>query len=132
MLRHVQELLSLLLPGVQRSPLAAAATPDEAASAATAAAVAATAAVAQPAAAGEEGRAAVSPALADTLRCRLTGKLLQDPWIASDGYTYEGAAIRARLAAGSLASPATGLPLEAAWLRPNHAVRDLLESIGHA
>ena len=128
----MQELLSLLLPGVQRLPLAAAATPDKAASAGPAAAAAVTAAVAQPAAAGEEGQAAVPPALAAALRCQLTGKPLQDPWIASDGYTYEGAAIRARLAAGSLASPATGLPLAAAWLRPNYAVRELLESMRHA
>ena len=52
----------------------------------------------------------------------------QDPVIASDSYTYERAAIAAWVEEHGT-SPVTGERLELAQLRPNHAVRDVAESL---
>ncbi|GAB4819659.1 hypothetical protein N2152v2_006705 [Parachlorella kessleri] len=66
------------------------------------------------------------PSLAAVVQCRLSGKPIQDPVVAADGWTYERSALEAYLAAGSNTSPVTGQPLGSTLPRPNFAVRDLL------
>lgn len=56
------------------------------------------------------------------LTCPITRELMRDPVVASDGYTYERAAIEAWMAA-SMVSPRTGQPLKHCDLVPNLTLR---------
>ena len=71
--------------------------------------------------------AASAPAAASTpppeLCCVLTGRAFVDPVVDHEGYTYERAAIYARLAAGNTASPHTGAPLKKILLADNRVVK---------
>ncbi|GAB4819729.1 hypothetical protein N2152v2_006775 [Parachlorella kessleri] len=72
------------------------------------------------------------PALLAALHCPLTGRLLKDPVLTADGYTYERSAVQAWLldAGGAAAvSPVTGHLLTSHAIRTNQAVRQLLEGL---
>ena len=56
------------------------------------------------------------------LTCPITKELMRDPVVASDGYTYERAAIEAWMAE-SMVSPRTGQPLKHKDLVPNLTLR---------
>lgn len=141
LLTCLQALLSQLLPGIL-SPAPPAAPPSQpgAAAASSAAALQPPGAFGFDSVAGPSGTAAAAavpmqgaaaaalqPALAAVLLCPLTRQLFADPVIAGDGHTYERSAIEAWVRAGNRHSPITGLPLGSGGLRPNHAVRQLLE-----
>lgn len=64
------------------------------------------------------------------LICPLTHRLLREPVILSDGHTVEREWGEAVLAAGDAVSPVTGQPPASRVLRPNRAVRELLDSLG--
>lgn len=66
--------------------------------------------------------------LAQELTCPLTLDRLQDPVIASDGFTYEAAAIEDWIRRNPT-SPMTGEPLDPSLLIPNRAVKMLLATI---
>lgn len=61
--------------------------------------------------------ATVAPAGDDTIRCKLTGRIMQDPVVAPDGYSYERKALEAYYARcrgdgkREPVSPATGKPM---------------------
>lgn len=128
----VQALLSHLLPGIAM-PAAAQQGPSSLTSQGAAAASKMCGSWARPAhAAGDSASARSTTSmqlhacLAAVLTCRLTGRLLCDPVIAADGYTYEREAFEAWLAAGHRHSPVTSCPLGVVGVRPNRAVRELL------
>jgi len=60
--------------------------------------------------------------------CPITHDVMTDPVVASDGYTYERAAI-ARWFESSRKSPVTGQSLPYTDLVPNHSVRTLLKTL---
>jgi hypothetical protein len=62
------------------------------------------------------------------LLCGLTGALMRDPWIASDGCSYERQAILQWFASKGARSPTTGLPLPDKRLVPNNALRSIITS----
>lgn len=69
-------------------------------------------------------------AIAACLTCPLTGRLMTDPVILCDtGYTFERAAIEARLLAGKRTCPASGTPLASAQLKSNMALRALMADL---
>ena len=71
----------------------------------------------------KRGRAALSTEIAQKLRCPLTQKLLFDPVIADDGYTYERSAILEYLKSDKT-SPVDGLTIiDATTLRSNGFIR---------
>lgn len=114
---EVQELLSQLLPGlVDAGPAVAAAAPRLPSPAAAAVPLA---------------QASSNFHLETTMICPLTRQQFDDPVIAGDGYSYERAALERWLAEQGT-SPVTGDPLTAALVRPNHAVRALLEKLRDA
>ena len=61
----------------------------------------------------------------DKLACPVTHSLMIHPAVASDGHTYERAAIRKWLLGSRMTSPLTNEQLENRSLRPNHALRDV-------
>lgn len=61
----------------------------------------------------------------DKLTCPVTHSLMIHPAVASDGHTYERAAIRKWLLGVRMTSPLTNEQLENRMLRPNHALRDV-------
>ncbi len=71
------------------------------------------------------GGSALPAAVAALLTCRLTGRLLCDPVIAEDGFTYEREALLVWLQQRDPLSPATGRRL-GPTTRPNFAIRELL------
>ncbi|KAF7826060.1 U-box domain-containing protein 33 isoform X2 [Senna tora] len=54
-------------------------------------------------------------------------KVMEDPYIAADGFTYEGEAIRGWLESGRTTSPMTDEKLEHSILVPNHALRSAIQ-----
>lgn len=50
-------------------------------------------------------------------------EIMHDPQVASDGFTYEGEAIRGWLGNGHETSPMTNLKLSDINLTPNHSLR---------
>ena len=88
---------------------------------------AAPAAIAAPAALARR-LAAHLDGLAGLLRCPLTGEPFRDPVVASDGHTYERAAISSWICKGG-ASPLTGQALAPAALTPNELARALVREM---
>jgi hypothetical protein len=84
-------------------------------------------AAAPPAAAAPPPRRASEPPA--HLLCPITRQLMEDPVMATDGHTYERAAmegwLRSERARGR--SPVTNMPLEHTRLVPNYAVKAALE-----
>lgn len=64
--------------------------------------------------------------LARDLTCPITGELLKDPVVATDGHTYERAAIE-RWLADHQTSPLTNAPLACKQLVPNLRLRAIAE-----
>jgi hypothetical protein len=58
----------------------------------------------------------------DEFMCPITQEVMGDPVVASDGHTYERAAIE-RWVAKKMTSPKTGGALESAIIFPNHSIR---------
>lgn len=63
----------------------------------------------------------------DSMRCPISGLLMKDPVLASDGHSYERASITKWLATKST-SPVTGEQLDKDVLVPNHQLRSEMES----
>ena len=59
--------------------------------------------------------------------CPITLLLMEDPVVASDGYSYDKAAIVKWFQKGHLTSPTTGNTLEHTYLTPNIALKNLIE-----
>ncbi|XP_076909213.1 putative U-box domain-containing protein 50 [Bidens hawaiensis] len=59
--------------------------------------------------------------------CPISRDVMKDPYIASDGFSYELSAIKQWLETGNNASPMTKLELEHKRLTPNHSLRSLLQ-----
>ena len=77
--------------------------------------------VAEPSgAAASSASAAEAPA--DEFICPITTEIMADPVVASDGHTYERAAIEHWLTK-KMTSPKTGAALDSATLFPNHSIR---------
>eukprot|EP00887_Chlorella_sp_A99_P003060 scaffold9.g3060.t1 len=141
---ELQELLSTLLPGIMGPPASAAgrgadsAQPDPSLlqpSAAPGHAVApapaglATLAGAAAAAVGTSTPAPASPSLLEAaLVCPLTGRRMEDPCILSCGHSFERAAAAAWVAAQGTC-PLTGKAVASGSLRPNLALRQLLQQL---
>jgi len=53
-------------------------------------------------------------------------EIMNDPYIAADGFTYEGEAIKGWLDSGHSTSPMTNLKLEHSLLVPNRALRSAI------
>ena len=62
----------------------------------------------------------------DSFMCPITGEILLDPVVASDGHTYSRAAI-AKWFVQNQTSPLTGVRLTNLQLMPNHAMRKAIE-----
>jgi len=60
------------------------------------------------------------------LFCPITHELMNDPYSANDGHTYERSAIEEWLKSSNI-SPATGKPLKSKDIRPNHAMRQVID-----
>mmetsp|Transcript_42665 Transcript_42665/g.100269 ORF Transcript_42665/g.100269 Transcript_42665/m.100269 type:complete len:518 (-) Transcript_42665:153-1706(-) len=60
------------------------------------------------------------------LVCPLTQAVMSDPWIASDGFSYERTAIEEWFARKGARSPTTGLALPDTRLLPNNALRSII------
>eukprot|EP00518_Triparma_eleuthera_P015890 CAMPEP_0197568468 /NCGR_PEP_ID=MMETSP1320-20131121/37359_1 /TAXON_ID=91990 /ORGANISM="Bolidomonas sp., Strain RCC2347" /LENGTH=594 /DNA_ID=CAMNT_0043130745 /DNA_START=104 /DNA_END=1885 /DNA_ORIENTATION=- len=77
--------------------------------------------------------APVSPGMSERdlaeVCCPLTSRVMSDPVIASDGYTYERKAIEKWIEDGNTTSPRTGYPLASFELLPNEA---MAEAVGRA
>ncbi|CAN6249709.1 unnamed protein product [Urochloa humidicola] len=58
--------------------------------------------------------------------CPILQEIMNDPYIAADGFTYEGAAIKGWLDSGHSTSPMTNLKLEHSLLVPNRALRSAI------
>eukprot|EP00656_Telonema_subtile_P002363 TRINITY_DN11042_c0_g1_i1.p1 TRINITY_DN11042_c0_g1~~TRINITY_DN11042_c0_g1_i1.p1 ORF type:complete len:231 (+),score=7.83 TRINITY_DN11042_c0_g1_i1:115-807(+) len=69
-----------------------------------------------------------SPSLLKGLECSLTKRLMRDPVICQDGFSYERAAITEWLKSGWL-SPVTGEALPSALLIPNRALADIIQAL---
>ncbi|CAF1411909.1 unnamed protein product [Adineta ricciae] len=63
----------------------------------------------------------------ERLQCPITRDIMEDPVIAEDGYTYERAAIT-RWINDKHTSPLTRIPLRVSELRPNRAVKELIDA----
>ena len=61
--------------------------------------------------------------------CPITLELMRDPWMAADGYSYEGAAIRQWLDKGKRLSPMTGEIFAHTLLQPNHTLRTVMQDL---
>ncbi|KAL6128713.1 hypothetical protein ACLB2K_072068 [Fragaria x ananassa] len=59
--------------------------------------------------------------------CPIFQEVMQDPHVASDGFTYEAEALRGWLDSGHDTSPMTNLKLEHKNLVPNHALRSAIQ-----
>ncbi len=66
--------------------------------------------------------------LRDEFTCPITRELLRDPWLASDGHSYERDAIEQWVLSKGT-SPKTGQPLESKALFPNHNLRRLMKDL---
>jgi len=60
-------------------------------------------------------------------RCKLSGGIMEDPVLASDGYSYERSEIKGWLAEHDV-SPQTGLVLAHKTVVPNHALRQMIRA----
>ncbi|KAG2573942.1 hypothetical protein PVAP13_7KG286300 [Panicum virgatum] len=58
--------------------------------------------------------------------CPILQEIMNDPYIAADGFTYEGEAIKGWLDSGHSTSPMTNLKLEHSLLVPNRALRSAI------
>ncbi|CAL5025998.1 unnamed protein product [Urochloa decumbens] len=58
--------------------------------------------------------------------CPILQEIMNDPYIAADGFTYEGEAIKGWLDSGHSTSPMTNLKLEHTLLVPNRALRSAI------
>ncbi|RLM65152.1 U-box domain-containing protein 33-like [Panicum miliaceum] len=58
--------------------------------------------------------------------CPILQGIMNDPYIAADGFTYEGEAIKGWLDSGHSTSPMTNLKLEHSLLAPNRALRSAI------
>ena len=63
------------------------------------------------------------------LVCPIACELMHDPAFASDGNTYERAAIEEWFAKGKATSPLTNTPLVSQCLTPNNLARSLISTI---
>ena len=63
------------------------------------------------------------------LLCPITCELMHDPVVASDGITYERAAIEEWFETGKQTSPLTNAPLVSQVLIPNYLARGLIGTI---
>lgn len=54
-------------------------------------------------------------------------EVMEDPYIAADGYTYEAEAIQEWLHSGHNTSPMTNLKLEHTDLVPNYALQNAIQ-----
>ena len=59
--------------------------------------------------------------------CQLTGRLLRDPVVASDGRSYERLELEAFVRENNNVSPQTGAPIDARVF-PNNALRNLIRA----
>ncbi|KAK7270481.1 hypothetical protein RIF29_23656 [Crotalaria pallida] len=59
--------------------------------------------------------------------CPILQEVMEDPYIAADGYTYEGEAIKEWLNSGHNTSPMTNLELEHTDLVPNYALQNAIQ-----
>ncbi len=66
--------------------------------------------------------------LRDEFTCPITRELLRDPWLASDGHSYEQDAIEQWVLSKGT-SPKTGQPLESRSLFPNHNLKRLIKDL---
>ncbi len=66
--------------------------------------------------------------LRDEFTCPITRELLRDPWLATDGHSYERDAIEHWVLSKGT-SPKTGQPLESKSLFPNHNLRRLMKDL---
>ncbi|XP_039818709.1 U-box domain-containing protein 70-like [Panicum virgatum] len=64
--------------------------------------------------------------IAYQLSCDDEQEIMNDPYIAADGFTYEGEAIKGWLDSGHSTSPMTNLKLEHSQLVPNRALRSAI------
>ncbi|KAK9743013.1 hypothetical protein RND81_03G211400 [Saponaria officinalis] len=63
----------------------------------------------------------------DHFKCPISMEIMEDPHIASDGYTYEGKEIKKWLGSGRNTSPMTGLKLDNLVLIPNRSLRSAIQ-----
>eukprot|EP01105_Mastigella_eilhardi_P008978 TRINITY_DN2145_c0_g3_i1.p1 TRINITY_DN2145_c0_g3~~TRINITY_DN2145_c0_g3_i1.p1 ORF type:complete len:819 (-),score=149.10 TRINITY_DN2145_c0_g3_i1:60-2471(-) len=63
-----------------------------------------------------------------SFNCAITGELMTDPVIDTEGHTYERSAIETWLARGNSTSPMTRSPLSAADLVPNRALKEAIDA----
>lgn len=63
------------------------------------------------------------------MQCPLSHQLLSEPVVASDGNTYERAALEAWLEAGNTTSPVTEQPLTSTTWYPNAMLKQLLQDV---
>ena len=63
---------------------------------------------------------------AESFICPLTKKVFESPVMAADGYTYEKVAIEKWLEKEKK-SPKTNMPIDANDLRPNHAIKSMID-----
>ncbi|GIL88577.1 hypothetical protein Vretimale_15302 [Volvox reticuliferus] len=73
---------------------------------------------------GPDGQELQLPAM---FVCPITQEMMRDPVVASDGFTYERAAIARWLAAGRRTSPMTNLPFASRLLFPNNVVKSAIK-----
>ena len=63
----------------------------------------------------------------DSLKCKLTGKIMRVPVICSDGYTYERRAIKKYLDEGNTQSPNDhSKQLDPSFMIPDRALRGVI------
>ncbi|KAG2501949.1 hypothetical protein HYH03_000447 [Edaphochlamys debaryana] len=73
---------------------------------------------------GPDGQEVKPPAM---FTCPITQEVLRDPVVASDGFTYERAAIAKWIATGKLTSPMTNLPFTSRQLYPNNVIMSAIK-----
>ena len=61
--------------------------------------------------------------------CPITHEVMEDPWVDNSGISYEKTAIIAWLNIGNNTSPVTRQPLQFSDLRPNLALREIIEKL---
>ena len=64
----------------------------------------------------------------DSMRCPISGDVMQDPVIGTDGHSYDRESITKHLKAKQNTSPITGETMDPAALVPNHQLRSEIES----
>lgn len=68
--------------------------------------------------------------LTEHLRCPITRRVMTDPVILVDGYTYERSSIEKWISEYDT-SPMTGLKLAVNWIIPNYKIQSIIEQCEH-